>query len=381
MIDALIAGDYSARISKNAAVPADVRERLNSLASRLQHNDGVHRQRIHLLAKTLSSLNAAVFVFDKDSNLQLINPAGEALLGQAAATLLGCSARLIRLDEILSMPDGHIQVLPFGSPNGRWQISRQQLRRSGESAQLLVLQPVESMLRTTEKENFSRLLRVISHEINNSMAPICSMADTMANMLPEPDECLDNEVHSDLVCGLRIIESRGESLQRFLGRYVKFSNLPEPVLTSVCLAELCISSAAVVDCPIRIDVDPAILVLVDPDQMGQALINLIRNAAEAGGGRLVDIEADSAEGSIRLRILDLGPGPPPSPDLFVPFFTTKEGGSGIGLALSKQIVEGVGGNISLTSRTPMAGAVVELILPMVALAAAVNHERQRDPRL
>lgn len=132
------------------------------------------------------------------------------------------------------------------------------------------------MLRATEKENFSRLLRVISHEINNSMA------DTMARMLPNPDEHLDGETHSDITCELRIIEARSESLQRFLGRYVQFSNLPLPVLTPVRPAELSASSTAFVDCSIRIDIDPEVTVLVDPDQMSQALINLIRNAAEAG---------------------------------------------------------------------------------------------------
>ncbi len=364
MIDSLIAGDYSVRVSEDSAVPINILERLNCLASKLQNDDRMHQQRVHLLAKTLSSLNAAIFVFDKENNLQLINPAGEALLGMVAETVLGSSARLIGLESTLAMTDGSIEMLPVGGGHGRWQISKQQLRRSGDPAQLLVLQPVENMLRATEKENFSRLLRVISHEINNSMAPISSMADTMAKMLPNPEEHLDVETHSDITCGLRIIETRSESLQRFLGRYVQFANLPLPVLQPVRLAELCVSSAAFVDCPITIDVDPDAIVLVDPDQMSQALINLIRNAAEAGGGSLVEIESDCCGSMVQLRVLDRGPGPPPSPNLFVPFFTTKEGGSGIGLALSRQIVESVGGSISLNLRTSLVGAVAELRLPM-----------------
>ena len=167
---------------------------------------------------------------------------------------------------------------------------------------------------------------------------------------------------------------RAYRMESNLRPVIVFANLPLPVLSPVRLAELCVSSAAFVDCLIRIDVDPDVKVLVDSDQMSQALINLIRNATEAGAGSLVEIEPDCSGRTVQLRVLDRGPGPSPSPNLFVPFFTTKEGGSGIGLALSRQIVESAGGSMSLNPRSPLGGAVAELRLPMVP--SAVPDVRQ-----
>ena len=364
LVDTLLEDDYSARLSPGADVSTDARDCLNALAAKLQHDDRVHRQRLHLLAKTLASLNAAVFVFGTDSKLQLVNPAAEELLGKKVSFLLGRTAQDLGLEETLSSADGSIQTLNLSQKPGRWQIPTKQIRRAGERGQLLVLQPVENMLRASEKESFSSILRVLSHEINNSLAPISSMADTLSRLLPAASEIMDDEARSDLVTGLRVIENRSQSLQRFLSGYVRLAHLPEPQPLPIQLEEICSSSASLLDCRVSIDVDPTLTVLVDPDQLGQALINLLRNACEAGGGRLVEIESETTGAAVRLRILDQGPGPPPSANLFVPFFTTKEGGSGIGLTLSKQIVEAVGGTLTLGRRSHAGGAVAELLLPL-----------------
>ena len=365
LLESLREGDYSVR---GAVSGGDGQIRLmgrfNALAQRLQDEQRDSHESLQLLSKTLAALDGAVFAFEQDDRLRLINPAGERLLGRPAAELLGQRAEALGLAPLFDIPNGRIHPHAFPTQQGRWQIGHASLRSRSQAGRLLVLQPMERALRDEEAQAFRRLLRVLSHEINNSLAPIASMADTLGRLLPSPATPLDPEAHADLQGGLRLIEQRSQALQRFLGGYARLAKLPEPQPASVPLAPLCERVRRLVDERIRIEVAPELRVVADADQLEQVLINLLRNAVEAGGSVPVELYAWAENGQARVQVRDRGEGLPSSDSLFVPFFTTKSGGSGIGLVLSRQILEAQQGSLELLSRAPEAGTVAELRLPL-----------------
>ncbi len=365
LLESLREGDYSVRgaVSGGNEEQARLMGRFNALAQRLQDEQRDSHESVQLLSKTLAALDGAVFAFEQDGRLRLINPAGERLLGRSASELLGQSADALGLAPLFAIPNGRIHPHAFPAQQGRWQIGHASLRSRSQAGRLLVLQPMERALRDEEAQAFRRLLRVLSHEINNSLAPIASMADTLARMLPAPGTSFDPEAHADLAGGLGLIEQRSLALQRFLGGYARLAKLPEPIPTIVMLAPLCERVRRLVDDRIRVDVDPELRVVADADQLEQVLINLLRNAVEAGGTAPVELAARSENEQVRVQVRDRGEGLPSSDSLFVPFFTTKAGGSGIGLVLSRQILEAQQGSLELLSRAPEAGTVAELRLP------------------
>ncbi len=368
LLDALREGDYSVRAVSVAGSDAMLFARFNLLAQRLQDEQRDVHESLQLLSKTLAALDGAVFAFEQDWRLRLVNPAGERLLGAAAETLLGRSAEALGLSALFAVPSGSIHVQTFAGQQGRWQVGHAALRSRSQAGHLLVLQPMERALRDEEAQAFRRLLRVLSHEINNSLAPIGSIADTLARMVPPPAAMVDAELHTDLRGGLAVIEQRSAALQRFLGGYARLARLPTPSVMPVALQPLCARVQHLLDDPrLCIDIAPALQVQADADQLEQVLINLVRNALEAGGQAQVWLRARGGDTDARIEIVDGGAGLPPSDNLFVPFFTTKPGGSGIGLVLSRQIVEAQGGSLSLHARTDAPGTVAEIRVPLHAL--------------
>ncbi len=368
LLDALREGDYSVRAVSVAGSDAMLFARFNLLAQRLQDEQRDVHESLQLLSKTLAALDGAVFAFEQDWRLRLINPAGERLLAATADTLLGCSAESLGLSELFAVPSGSIHVQTFAGQQGRWQVGHAALRSRSQAGHLLVLQPMERALRDEEAQAFRRLLRVLSHEINNSLAPIGSIADTLARMVPPPAAVVDAELHNDLRGGLAVIEQRSVALQRFLGGYVRLARLPPPSVMPIALQPLCARVQQLLDDPrLCIDIAPALQVQADADQLEQVLINLVRNALEAGGQAQVWLRAWPGDTDARIEIVDGGAGLPPSDNLFVPFFTTKPGGSGIGLVLSRQIIEAQGGSLSLHARIDAPGTVAEIRVPLHAL--------------
>lgn len=368
LLDALREGDYSVRAVSVAGSDAMLFARFNLLAQRLQDEQRDVHESLQLLSKTLAALDGAVFAFEQDWRLRLVNPAGERLLGATAEALLGRSAEALGLSALFAVPSGSIHVQTFAGQQGRWQVGHAALRSRSQAGHLLVLQPMERALRDEEAQAFRRLLRVLSHEINNSLAPIGSIADTLARMVPPPSAVVDAELHTDLRGGLAVIEQRSAALQRFLGGYARLARLPAPSVMPVALQPLCARVQHLLDDPrLCIDIAPALQVQADADQLEQVLINLVRNALEAGGQAQVWLRARGGDTDACIEIVDGGAGLPPSDNLFVPFFTTKPGGSGIGLVLSRQIIEAQGGSLSLHARTDAPGTVAEIRVPLHAL--------------
>jgi two-component system nitrogen regulation sensor histidine kinase NtrY len=335
-----------------------------------------------LLRTVMVEIDVAVFTFDGAQTLRLVNRAGERLLAQPVEQLLGHTAAELGLHACLQGASPRIEDVAFPGGSGRWEVRRTTFRQGGRPHQLLVLADVSRPLRDEERQAWQRLIRVIGHEINNSLAPIKSIAGSLETMLSrlsgsdpnsgsesgsDPKFGSDPEMIADMKRGLAVIASRSDSLSRFTTAYARLAKLPAPRIDSVNVLALLRRIAGVeTRLPIRIEDAPDVSIRADPDQLEQLLINLVHNASEAalqtGGGVTVGWKREGR--SFELWIDDEGAGLTNASNIFVPFFTTKPGGSGIGLVLSRQIAEAHGGSLTLENRSDRRGCRAFLRLPL-----------------
>ncbi len=366
LLEALREGDYSLR-GVQGGVLGDAIYDVNELAERLQRERLQFEDSSRLLGKTLAALDSAVFVFDHSARLRLLNPAAARLLNGERKTLIGRGADELALDGLLALPASGVVSHVFPGRSGRFEIRNAPLRNEGRSGALLVINDVGKVLREEERQAWQRLLRVLGHEVNNSLASIRSLAGTLTTLVSR--DPLAGDWREDSRNGLTVIGSRADALARFLAGYSRLARLPTPQRRDVDLAALLHAVASLEQrLPVQVEAGEPLHVKADLDQLEQALINLLRNAVEASPPTDARVlmrwraEGDRAV----IEILDDGPGPPGSDNLFVPFFTTKPGGSGIGLALVRQIAEAHEGGISLLARTDGPGAMAQLWLPLGA---------------
>jgi signal transduction histidine kinase len=318
----------------------------------------------------MQAIDVAMFAFDTEERLVLVNPAAERLLGRTASDpgappprppkLLGRRAAELRLDPYLSGPVPRLVDRSFAG-KGSLEMRRSTFYRDGKPHQLVAFSDVSRALREQEQIAWQRIVRVLSHEINNSLTPIKSIAHTLKRMVSRvPDLPRGAEV----IEGLTLIETRSGSLGRFLRAYAQLAKLPKPQPRRMPVMSLARRVAELED---RLAVQVRgheIEIDADPDQLEQLLINIVRNAVDAaletGGGVWIDWRnADDFE----MTVEDEGPGLPDTANLFVPFFTTKPAGSGIGLVLCRQIAEAHGGTLTLESRREGSGCRATLKLP------------------
>jgi len=356
LLDALREGDYSLRARGRAIQIYDV----NSLAEEMQAERHRHEETSRILSKTLEALDSAVLAFNGDGKLLLFNPAAQHLLDLDRTRLGEATIKGLGLQDLLFVPSGDLITHAFPGRSGRFEIRHSTLRHDGRSGRLLVINQIDRVLRQEERMAWQRLLRVLGHELNNSLTPIRSMSDTLRAMVmmdPRPVDLFD-----DLESGLEVVGSRAAALTRFLSGYSRLARLPPPNIESFELDELILKVARLEQRKsIIVEAGEAQRVHADRDQIEQAVINLIRNAVEASpqdGAVTVRWKVSSSLAVIEVE--DEGPGPPTSENLFVPFFTTKPGGSGIGLALVRQIAEAHEGDISLSARADREGAIARL---------------------
>lgn len=318
-----------------------------------------------LLHRVMEAIDVAVFAFDDQECLRLLNRAGERLLGQPSARVLGKTAEELHLREGLygEAPRTLEISLPGGA--GRWELKRGIVRQEGLPLRLLVLADLSRALREEERQVWKRLVRVLGHEINNSLAPIKSIAGSLGTLLQRKDR--PEDLDEDLRRGLEIISARAESLGRFMGSYARLARLPQPEFAPVRVEELIRTvSSLETRLPVEVVEGPPVTIQADEDQLEQLLINLIRNAVDAGTetGGGVTVRWTVSGDRVEILVEDEGRGLGDTSNLFVPFFTTKQGGSGIGLVLSRQIAETHGGALILENRERGRGARARLELPL-----------------
>lgn len=365
LLAALREGDFSVR--GRAPRPDDalgeVMREVNTLSGTLREQRLGALEATTLLRIVMREIDVAIFAFDERQRLRLVNRAGERLLAAPAGRLIGQYAADLRLAACLEgEPQGTFQAV-FAGGAGRWGMRRSRIRERGLPLDLLVITDLTQALSEQELQAWQRLVRVLGHELNNSLAPIKSIAGTLESLLGR--EPLPEDWRQDMRRGLGVINSRSDSLTRFIGAYARLAKLPRPQLQPLdvaALVERAVSFETRV--PVSIVPGPPVTVPGDPDQIEQVLINLLRNAADASQpGVAVQIGWRRDGAMVEIWIKDEGPGLSTTANLFVPFFTTKPGGSGIGLVLSRQIAEGHGGALTLENRSDRSGCAACLRLP------------------
>lgn len=370
---ALREGDYSVRVKAEGSADefGQLVQTVNGLGERLRQQRLAVVEATTLVRKVIEEIPTAVFTFDQHQRLQLINRAGERILEKSSERVVGITASELGLATWLE--GGAVRAIHDSmlGKEGRWEIRRIRFRESGAPHHLLVIQDISQALREEERQAWQRLIRVMAHELNNSLAPIQSLSTSLVEILSE--ETLPNEWREELTNGLEIILARSEALGRFIAGYGKLARLQLPSKRMTDLGELIRRSAALEQrVPILVLDRPRIMVFIDPDQIEQVIINLTQNAADAV---LANGELDFREPPIcvswmntgreaEIRIEDRGPGIANTANLFVPFFTTKPGGSGIGLALCREIVEAHGGSITLQNSVDGSGCQAQVVLPL-----------------
>ncbi|HKQ19066.1 MAG TPA: ATP-binding protein [Candidatus Eisenbacteria bacterium] len=369
MMAALLEGDYSIRTRAPGAPDALglAFQEINALGQTLREQRLGALDASALLRKVMEEIDTAVFAFDHEQRLRLVNRAGERLLGRPAERLLGQDATDLGLGGCLADEGPRTMEIRFPGRSGRWDIRSTQFRQGGLPHRLLMLTDLSRALREEEREAWKRLVRVLGHEINNSLTPIISVADSLREMLGRdaPPEDLGEDVER----GLGVIAGRAAALRRFMSAHARLARLPSPQPAPLDVATW-VRRVAALETRMAVEVlpGPETVIQADGDQLDQVLINLLRNAAEAaeetGGGVRVGWRRDPD--AVEVRVEDDGPGLPETGNLFVPFFTTKPQGTGIGLALSRQIAEAHGGSLVLESRAPDRGSIAKLRIPFAA---------------
>ena len=375
VVGALREEDYSFRA--RGAGPNDAMGELaleiNALADILTEQRLESIEATALLRRVVEEIDAPLFTFDPNHVLRLLNAAAERLLQQPAARLLGKTATELELDACFEAANETLVALPYSAPNARWMVRKRSFRQSGVPHTLIVLSDVSRALREEERSAWQRLIRVLGHELNNSLAPIISIAGSLSSRLPLAE--LPDAQNADFQRGLSIIESRTASLHRFLQSYRRLAQMPSPTLQQVDLRPL-IERVAGLETRIKVDIAAGhdVKMMLDPDLLEQMLINLVRNAVDAALEQAQSPQADGNppkvilgweehEHFLTLTVEDNGIGLLNPSNAFVPFYTTKPGGSGIGLVLCQQIAEAHGGSIELTNRPDARGCRVKVALP------------------
>jgi nitrogen fixation/metabolism regulation signal transduction histidine kinase len=370
ILAAIREGDYSIRGRRAATGDAlgEVMLEVNDLGQTLREQRIGALEANALLRTVMAEIDVAVFAFDGEQRLRLVNRAGERLLAQPSTRLLGRTSSELGLAACFSREEGegpHTMQMVFPGGFGRWDIRQSTFREGGAQHQLLVLTDLSQTLREEERTAWQRLLRVLGHELNNSLAPIKSVAGSLADLLtlqPRPTDWGD-----DMHRGLEVISSRADSLARFIESYSKLARLPQPRFEPLNIGSLVQRVVSLeTRLPVNVVAGPDLVIKGDDVQLEQLLINLVRNAVDASMETKgnVGVGWTQSNGQVELWISDEGPGLASTANLFVPFFTTKAKGSGIGLVLSRQIAEAHGGTLTLENRSGKRGCEALLRLPI-----------------
>lgn len=366
VVASLREGDYSfrARGAGSRDALGELAAEVNALADLLQRQRVRSLEATALLARILEVMHAPLFAFDRENVLQLVNTAGTQLLGRPYVRCFGHSAAELGLKDLLKSPDQTIHS--FGEKPTRWLLRKAPFRQEGVPHTLLLLADVSLPLQEEEQAAWKRLIRVLGHELSNSLAPIKSIAGSLLARVDAMEG--DADTIRDFRRGLGVVESRADALHRFVQSYRLLAQLPPPHMKPVPLPAL-LERIVLLEQRLAVELEPgpAVTIHADPDQLEQMFINLLANAVDAtlaNQAQSVKVAWRVADSSAWVSIEDSGFGIANTENLFVPFYTTKPKGSGVGLALAQQIARAHGGEIRLVNREEGDGARATVRLPL-----------------
>ena len=325
------------------------------------------------LQQVISHARVAMICFDEKQQIDLFNAEAEQLLGMSKPDNLrqlnragsGLEELMLRLRE---SGKEHYRLNRGGMPvplvlyAGRFRILQKEYC-------LVSLHDIKSEMEAQETESWKKLIRVLTHEIMNSVTPVKSLTSALRqNIEKHPDTVKNSEEGAEIAEGLQIIEERSNGLLRFVDLYRSITRLPEPEWTEFKVHDI-LKNIVVLMKPgleasnigLEISYDAKIPMLVaDYDMIQQVLINLLQNASEALAGQenaQIKLHAGSRKGRAFISVIDNGPGVRSEDEemIFIPFFTTRKNGNGIGLSLSRQIMQLHKGSLSFEN-LPQAGA-------------------------
>ncbi|MEM9081734.1 MAG: ATP-binding protein [Verrucomicrobiota bacterium] len=367
MILALREGDFSIRFREHLGddpISEAFRE-LNQLSTTLQQSRLNYNEANLLFLEIVQRINAAVFCFDKQRRLVLINNFAQVIIGFTSEKVIGRPSADLNLDFLFEAQPNTALSHDFPRRSGRWLISRGEYRQEGHNHTLIIVNDVGRPLREEELVAWRRLIRVLSHEINNSMTPLISLTGSLEKIVSK--DPLPEDWREDLTDGLGIVSRRVSNLSRFIKEYSQLAKLPLPIRKKVELHAILQRVANLNPYPgIIFTGGPATVIEADEAQLEQLLINILKNAVEAVIETQGNVEIlwKIRTTAVEIWIQDEGEGIANPDNLFVPFFTTKATGSGIGLVVSRQIAEAHQGSISLANRPDRSGCRVQITLPL-----------------
>lgn len=383
-------GDYSMRgiHLQNDGALAELVAQMNTLTDTLTKQRFIAHESQLLVSKIIQHIDVSIIAIDHQQHIALLNPAAEKLLATTQEEAVGKALNHFHAQELLAVTKQNLAPLSFLPQQGNYQVIRDQYREQGQQHDLFFITHVQGLLREHERQAWQNLIRVLSHEINNSLSPIASLANTLKSQANKHQ--LD-DIYAD---NLDIISQRAERLRSFIDSYRQVSFLPKPQLKLTNITQLISDIKPLFpNREIQITSDLSKELLIDKGQIEQVMINLLKNADESmtlkvsneksteqsdiNESQGIDVKILKQGNNVMIKITDQGIGLKNTENLFTPFYSTKKQGSGIGLLLSRQIIEAHDGYLSIFNREDVKqganqsgkqeenqqGCVVEILLP------------------